>query len=224
MREIGASFLFTGEVLGQRPMSQRRSALRTIDEDSGLGGLILRPLSALHLDPTVPEREGWVNRSQLLDISGRTRKRQMALADEAGIRDYPCPAGGCLLTDRAFAARLRDYFHHTAKPSIKDITLLKTGRHRRLQNGDKIVIARNEGEGRALTQMAKEDYHLLVPDFPGPTVILQGENVACAMACLLRHTTKPVTGDATVHHSFMGRSEQIAVSTAAAVSALASES
>jgi tRNA U34 2-thiouridine synthase MnmA/TrmU len=224
MREIGASFLFTGEVLGQRPMSQHRSALKIIDEGSGLGSLTLRPLSALHLEPTAPELEGWVNRAQLLDISGRTRRRQMELADEAGIKDYPCPAGGCLLTDKNFAGRMRDYFRHTDKPSIKDIALLKVGRHHRLQNGDKIIIARNEDECRVMKQPAINDYHLIEPDFTGPVVILQGNDVPCAMAYLLHHTQKTPARDATVRHSFMGRSERIAVSRAATIPAPASES
>ncbi|MBW2000225.1 MAG: hypothetical protein JRJ29_19985, partial [Deltaproteobacteria bacterium] len=108
MKEIGASFIFTGEVLGQRPMSQYRAALHIIDRESGLEGYVLRPLSASHLEPTVPEQKGWVDRKRLLGIKGRSRKIQMTLAAEKGIKDYPCPGGGCLLTDRNFAHRMRD--------------------------------------------------------------------------------------------------------------------
>jgi tRNA-uridine 2-sulfurtransferase len=100
MDEVGASFLITGEVLGQRPMSQRRDAMRTIEKEAGVTGLVLRPLSAKLLEPTIPEEKGWVDREKLLDISGRSRKPQMKMAEDFNIKDYPCPAGGCLLTDR----------------------------------------------------------------------------------------------------------------------------
>jgi len=102
MREIGGSFLFTGEVLGQRPMSQHRRAIDIIDKESGVAGLILRPLSARLFAETVSEKEGWVDRESLLAISGRSRKPQIALASQKGINDFRCPAGGCLLTGRAF--------------------------------------------------------------------------------------------------------------------------
>lgn len=150
MRKIGAAFLFTGEVLGQRPMSQRRAAIELIDRESGYPGYILRPLSARHFEPTVPEMKGWVDRSKLLAISGRSRKIQISLATEKGIRDYPCPAGGCLLTDKNFADRLRDYFDHTERPHMRDISLLKIGRHFRLVDGGKIIVARNQQECKML--------------------------------------------------------------------------
>jgi tRNA U34 2-thiouridine synthase MnmA/TrmU len=121
MRKIGASFLFTGEVLGQRPMSQHKKAIASIDHDSGLGGHILRPLSANHFEPTVPEREGWVNRKELLGISGRSRKTQIALAAEKDIRDYPCPAGGCLLTDKHFSEKMRNYLDEQECKTLKDL-------------------------------------------------------------------------------------------------------
>ncbi|NQT21487.1 MAG: hypothetical protein HQ592_17410, partial [Planctomycetes bacterium] len=112
MQEIGASFLITGEVLGERPMSQRRDAMAIIERESGLDGLIVRPLCAKALEPSIPEKEGWVDRSKLLGITGRSRKPQIALAESYGINDYPCPAGGCLLTDAGFAARLRALMQH----------------------------------------------------------------------------------------------------------------
>jgi tRNA U34 2-thiouridine synthase MnmA/TrmU len=192
MRKIGASFLFTGEVLGQRPMSQHKQAIAIIDDDSGLKGHILRPLSANHFEATVPEREGWVKREKLLGISGRSRKTQIALAAEKDIRDYPCPAGGCLLTDKYFSERMRDYLKFTDKPSIRDIPLLKVGRHFRLEGGDKLIVARNEQECKTLQNLYREKDHLLTPiDFPGPILILQGNSIQAAIEKML-HYTKPV--------------------------------
>jgi tRNA U34 2-thiouridine synthase MnmA/TrmU len=120
MRKIDAAFLFTGEVLGQRPMSQHKYALDIIDRESGLKGYILRPLSAAKLEATIPEVNGLVDRSKLLGISGRSRKKQISLAAEKGIKDYSCPAGGCLLTYRYFTVKMRDYFAFTKQPTIRD--------------------------------------------------------------------------------------------------------
>lgn len=192
MRKIGASFLFTGEVLGQRPMSQHKQAIAIIDRDSGLKGLILRPLSANHLEPTVPELEGWVKREKMLGISGRSRKPQIALAAEKDIRDYPCPAGGCLLTDKHFSDKMRDYLEFTDQPSTRDIPLLKVGRHFRLASGDKLIVARNEQECKSLKNLFREKDHLLTPvNFPGPVLILQGSSLQEAVEKML-HFTKPV--------------------------------
>jgi tRNA U34 2-thiouridine synthase MnmA/TrmU len=192
MRKIGASFLFTGEVLGQRPMSQHKQAIAIIDRDSGFKGYTLRPLSAGHFEPTVPELEGWVIREKLLGISGRSRKPQMALAAEKDIRDYPCPAGGCLLTDKHFSERMRDYLKFINQPSIRDIPLLRVGRHFRLSNGDKLIVARNEQECKSLKNLFREKDHLLTPvDFPGPVLILQGRSVKAAVEKMLYYT-KPV--------------------------------
>jgi tRNA-uridine 2-sulfurtransferase len=192
MLKIGASFLFTGEVIGQRPMSQHIRAISMIDRESGLKGYILRPLSASHFEPTVPELEGWVRREKLLGISGRSRKPQMALAAEKDIRDYPCPAGGCLLTDKHFSEKMRDYLEFTDRPSIKDIPLLKVGRHFRLASGDKLIVARDEQECKSLMNHFRENDHLLMPvDFPGPVLILQGSDIKSAVRKMLRYT-KPV--------------------------------
>ena len=172
MREIGASFLFTGEVLGQRPMSQHRRAMNIIDRDSGVGQLILRPLSAELFPPTVPELRGWVDRTKLLGFSGRTRKPQIALAKEKNIADYPCPAGGCLLTDKVMAERLKDYFNHCETPSVKDMPLLKIGRHFRSISGKAVIVARDEAEGEALERLASASKHLFIPvNFGGPTIL-----------------------------------------------------
>src|SRR5665648_835552 len=131
MAKIGASFILSGEVLGERPMSQNRNSLSIIERESGFEGRILRPLSALLLAETIPEKEGLVDRNKLLNISGRSRKRQMELAIKMEIEDYPSPAGGCKLTEPAFSKRLRDLFTQGVF-SLEDIELLKLGRHFRL--------------------------------------------------------------------------------------------
>jgi len=173
MEETGAHFVFTGEVLGQRPMSQRRDAMRIVERDSGLDGRLLRPLSAKLMKPTIPEREGFVDRERLLDIQGRSRKPQMRLAETFGFHDYPCPAGGCLLTDKGFAHRLRDLFEH-GEDSMYDINLLKVGRHFRLPSGQKVIVGRNEAENRTLGTLAKaEDLKLSAEKHGSPLVILR---------------------------------------------------
>ena len=208
MRQIGASFLFTGEVLGQRPMSQHRQAIELIDRESGLKGYILRPLSAAHFEPTIPEKEGWVDRSKLLGISGRSRKEQISLATEKGIEDYPCPAGGCLLTDKNFADRMRDYFAFTERPSMKDIPLLKVGRHFRLDSGDKVIVARNKQECSTLKTICPDTDHLLSPvNFSGPVVVLQGMRLVAAVEKLLEYTKRKISEDAHIVHRHGGKSE-----------------
>lgn len=156
MREAGAQFLITGEVLGERPMSQRRDAMRIIERDSGLKGLILRPLSARLLESTIPEKEGLVDRERLLTIQGRSRKPQMQLADQFGINDYPCPAGGCLLTDPGFANRMRDLMEYKPDFTINDVQFLKLGRHFRFAPEVKFIVGRNEGENNKLLNLAKD--------------------------------------------------------------------
>jgi tRNA-uridine 2-sulfurtransferase len=194
MREIGAQFLFTGEVLGQRPMSQHRRSLDLIDRQSGVGDLILRPLSAAVLKPTLCERNGWVDRTALLSITGRSRKPQIALAKDKGINEYRCPAGGCLLTNEVFAARLREYLGWSTAPDIADMPLLKIGRHFFADNGDWLVVARNEQEGERLESMRRPDAVLLVPkNFPAPVVLLKGNNRASALQKML-HFTKHAHG------------------------------
>jgi len=151
MRERGAAFCFTGEVLGQRPMSQRRRQLELIEREAGLEGKLLRPLSAKLLPPTHPEIERLVDRRKLLDVRGRSRKRQITLARSYDINGYSSPAGGCLLTDENFAARLADAFAHGAY-GADDINLLKIGRHFRLPSGAKAIVGRNEGENEKILE------------------------------------------------------------------------
>ncbi len=175
MGELGASFVATGEVLGQRPMSQHRRALEIIEKESGLEGLILRPLSAGNLKPTIAEREGIVDRERLLSIAGRSRKEQMRLAEGYGIREYPCPAGGCLLTDTTVSARLRDLFAHQPGYGLVDLQLLKIGRHFRLNAGLKLIVGRNEKENERIESLAPAGSVLISPSgFKGPTALLAG--------------------------------------------------
>jgi len=210
MRRIGASFLFTGEVLGQRPMSQHRRAMDIIDRESGFQEHILRPLSAANLEPTIPEKEGWVDRSKMLGISGRSRKTQISLASQKGIRDYPCPAGGCLLTDKNFADKMRDYFNYTEHPSVKDIPLLKVGRHFRLDHGDKVIVARNEHESKSLIDLCRPSDHLFTPlSFSGPSVILQGTFMPAAVGKMAQFTKGPIRKTASIIHRRGGKEDII---------------
>jgi tRNA U34 2-thiouridine synthase MnmA/TrmU len=172
--EIGAAVVFTGEVLGQRPMSQHMRALELIERESGLKGRLLRPLSAGLLEPTIAEQQGIIDRSKLLALQGRTRKPQMDLAASYGMSDYPCPAGGCLLTDKVFAARLRDAFAH-GEDQVADMKALRVGRHFRLASGARVILGRNEAENRVLEQLVREtDVVLQTVECEGPFSILRG--------------------------------------------------
>ncbi len=174
MQEIGAFFIITGEVLGQRPMSQHRAALKTIEKESGLEGLILRPLSAKLFPLSIPEKEGWVDRERLLEISGRSRRPQMALAKDYKISDYACPARGCLLTDRGFADRMRDLMTHS-EITLDDIQLLKVGRHFRLSPSCKVIVGRNKEENERLLGLARQGDLCFSPaEAKGPVGIGQG--------------------------------------------------
>jgi tRNA-uridine 2-sulfurtransferase len=176
MEESGAAFIVTGEVLGQRPMSQRKDAMRLIEKEAGLEGFILRPLSAKGLPATIPEKEGWVDREKLLKFQGRSRKPQIELAGHYGIHDYPCPAGGCLLTDPGFAKRMKDLMLHKPDFSLNDVHLLKMGRHFRFSDGVKLVVGRNEEENQKIETFAQErDILLKVSNFPGPLSLIRGK-------------------------------------------------
>lgn len=190
MEEIGASFLVTGEVIGQRPMSQRDDAMRIIEKHSGCGGIVLRPLCALHLPPTLPEREGWVDREKLLSISGRSRKEQMRLAEEWAIGDYPCPAGGCLLTDRTFSVKVRDLVENDPGFGMTDVHLLKFGRHFRV-GPVKAVVGKSEEENRRLEAFCRGNTPVFVSDsHPGPSVVLLGGTPDERMGVLSRILTR----------------------------------
>jgi tRNA U34 2-thiouridine synthase MnmA/TrmU len=173
-REIGADFIFTGEVLGERPKSQHYPALRIIEVEAGLKGKLLRPLSAKLLPETVAEKKGLVNRAKLQNFAGRSRKPQFQLVREYGITCYPSPAGGCLLTCEEYSKKLKDLFSHKKHISADDIVLLRVGRHFRLDN-NKIIVGRNEAENKFLTsRKTTSEYYFELPDIVGPTTILQG--------------------------------------------------
>jgi tRNA-specific 2-thiouridylase len=174
MEQVGASFLVTGEVVGQRPMSQRFDAIRIIEKHSGCQGLVLRPLSAMHFEPTLPEREGWIDREKLFGITGRSRKEQIRLARMWDVVDYPCPAGGCLLAEKSFSLKVRDLFDHCAAPDMTDIHLLKVGRHFRFRDGRKGIVARNEEENRKLEALCREKMPVYVANgFSGPSIAIE---------------------------------------------------
>jgi len=175
--ENGFDFIITGEVVGQRPMSQRRETMPIISEESGAEDRLLRPLCAQNLPETLPEREGWVNRDQLYDFSGRTRKPQMALAKEFGFDDYAQPAGGCcFLTDKAYSVKLTDLWASRGKRDyeIDDIMLLKVGRHIRPKPNFKLIIAREEGENNFLQGYKKQFITLRTMSHKGPLALLDG--------------------------------------------------
>ena len=175
MREIGADFIITGEVLGQRPMSQRKEAMRIIDREANLIGLVLRPLCAKHMEPTIPEKSGLVDREKLLNMRGRSRKDQIQLADVFQIKDYPCSAGGCLLTDPEFAHRMRDLIN-TCDANVNDVNLLKVGRHFRFDSETKVIVGRNEDDNAKIDTLSREgDVLLNLVDMPGPLTLMRGE-------------------------------------------------
>jgi len=173
MREKGFDFVATGEVLNQRPMSQNRRSLGIVEKDAALDGRLLRPLSALLLDPTVPEQEGVVDRARLLGLSGRSRKPQMELAAKYGMKEYPSPAGGCLLTEKGFCRKVADLQGHEGLDDERLVRLLLCGRHFRLPGGAKCVAGRDARDNAALVQARREgDVLLHTVNVPGPTVLL----------------------------------------------------
>ncbi len=177
MERIGADFIFTGEVLAQRPMSQHRNTMSQIANQSGMKGLVLRPLSAQLLQPTIAEEQGLIDRSQLMNISGRGRKRQIAMAKELGLEDYPQPAGGCCyLTDPGYARRFRDLVQYREQGQlvIRDFQLLKLGRHLRLADDFKVIVGRNEEENQILEENFSDHPALELVDAPGPLVLIEG--------------------------------------------------
>ena len=174
MGQIGASFMVTGEVLGQRPMSQMRHSMSRIEKDAGLSRLVVRPLSAKALPITLPEEQGVLDREKLYNITGRSRKAQMDLALRFGILDYPNPAGGCLLTDKEFSRRVKDLFKHQEKIDLEDMELLRIGRHFRVNSHTKLIVGRNEEENLILQEYLTPGAALFTPNFHGPWVLVAG--------------------------------------------------
>jgi tRNA U34 2-thiouridine synthase MnmA/TrmU len=175
MKILGADFLITGEVLGQRPMSQRRDCFPRIDKDADVQGLVVRPLCGKLLPKTIPEEKGLISRDMLLDFNGRTRKPQMALAEELGLTEYPAPAGGCLLTEPNYSHKLKDLLSHNANPDYKDINFLRVGRHFRFSPDCKIIVGRNIDDNNAIRSLTEsDDYILKVEGVGSPTTVILG--------------------------------------------------
>lgn len=173
MAQINADFIFTGEVLNERPMSQNRQALQNIERDANLIGMLLRPLSAQLLEPTIPETTGLIDRTKLGKICGRSRKPQLELAKKYSITDFPQPAGGCLLTEPNFCRRLKEAIEHNEVTS-KDLELLKVGRHFRFGDKTKIIVGRNQDENNALEKLSEKNDTILQPaEVTGPTVLIR---------------------------------------------------
>jgi len=192
MRKEDFDFVITGEVLGQRPMSQRRDAMAAIEKQSGLKGYLLRPLSAQWLDPTIPEQQGLIDRSRLPGLSGRGRSKQLELAAQLGINDPPGSAGGCLLTDAAYSARLRHLMMIKPKPTDADLELLTVGRHLDIEGRGKVIVSRNEAENELIEKLQVAGDLLLEPEnWPGPTALLvnavDDAAIAFAAGCIARY-------------------------------------
>jgi tRNA-uridine 2-sulfurtransferase len=216
MPEIGASFLVTGEVIGQRPMSQRRDTLRVIERDSGCEHILVRPLCARNLEPTRAELDGLIDREQLLAFSGRSRTPQMQLAEKFGISDYPSPAGGCILADPILSRRILKYYRHNKRIKPEDILLLLVGRQFRLPTGGWLVVGRNEKENEKIEGLRSPDDWLLQPSvIPGPSAVLRSsrnrEELEIAAAIVVRYAKKShlVDGTAVIIAERRGETRQI---------------
>jgi len=172
MEDEGASFLISGEVMGQRPMSQNKDALQKVLDESSCEGLLLRPMSAKLLKPTIAEEKGWVDREKLEAIVGRNRERQLEMAEEIGLRDFESPGGGCLLTDANFAKKMVDFIKYD-KFEVKDIPVMKYGRHFRLNDGAKLVVGRDKDENGYMQKIENDKYyHIKTSNLPGPHALL----------------------------------------------------
>jgi tRNA U34 2-thiouridine synthase MnmA/TrmU len=198
MESRGMDFVVTGEVVGQRPMSQRSDTMRRIEKECGLEGYLVRPLSAHLLEPTRPELEGLLDRDALLGVHGRSRKELLRLAQEKGVRGFSSPGGGCLLTDPGYARRVRDLMEHDML-TLHSVDLLSVGRHFRLPAGGKLVVGRNESDNSALSDLAGEDEVLLTtPEIPGPTAVLTpsvlSEDEILAAGVVARYSDAPRHG------------------------------
>jgi hypothetical protein len=193
LEELQADFVITGEVVGQRPMSQRQDTLRLIERDCGIAGLLLRPLSARFLPVTIPEAEGWVTREALPAFRGRGRKDQMRLAAELGVDDYPVPGGGCLLTEVSYIPKVKDMLKHQIVPAVRDFELLRTGRHFRLSSRCKAVVGRDSSDNEKIQAAAIPDETTMIwMDGASPLLLLVGEpqenDLLQAGRILLRYT------------------------------------
>ena len=217
MEEIDAEFIISGEVLGQRPMSQHGPALHTIEKESDLKGKIVRPLSGGLLPATDAEKNGLIKRKDLGMIKGRTRRAQLDMAKEYGIEDPPNAGGGCLLTDPSFGLRAKDLFGHIETPTINDIDLLKVGRQFRFDKFSKLVVGRDQNENMIIGSLSlPKDILLEARDHMGPTSIIRGqqvsdENIRLAAAITLRYSDAPKDSESTVTINKNGEKTEISV-------------
>lgn len=212
MEERGAAFLFTGEVRGQRPMSQQMDTLNLIEKKAGCQDILLRPLSAKLLPPTLPERQGLIDRERLHGFAGRGRKEQLALAKKLGISDFPAPAGGCVLTDPILAARIERFYVGNNEITVDDIRLLLLGRQFRLPGGFWLVLGRNEQENERVAELrGPEDWLLQMPEHFGPLGLLRraaaadAQTAALAAGLIVRYSRKtdgaPLPGDVRIEQN-----------------------
>ncbi len=215
MEQMNADFIITGEVLGERPMTQNKQAMKRIEEQAGLEGRVVRPLSAKLLPPTIPEQNGLMSREELMEIVGRSRKPQIALAKKWGIEGYPAPAGGCLLTDPIYSRRLRDILNH-GEDTLKDVAMLAFGRHFRLPDGVKAIVGRNERENKKLlASQSPESLCFDVHDIPGPITFIRNckneEDIAYAAALCLRYSDSDEDEGVVDYWSMGGKTKSIMV-------------
>jgi tRNA-specific 2-thiouridylase len=216
MEKKGGAFLVTGEVLGQRPMSQNKRALAIVERESGYEGRIVRPLSAQLLPETIPEQEHLIDRQRLLAISGRSRREQLALAQRYQITEYLTPGGGCLLTDPIFARRLKDLFAHGDRPEVREIELLKIGRHLRLSPGAKMVVGRHAQDNERIAVLVAPDDDLLkVGGYPGPLCLIpsggSSEEIQQGATICVRYSDAPKDTEVMVIWSRGGEEKEIRV-------------
>ncbi len=212
MAKEGAAFVITGEVVGQRPMSQQPRTLILIEKAAGLEGLVVRPLSAGVLAPSIPEQNGWIPRERLLAFHGRGRREQFDLAEKFGINDYPCPSGGCLLTDPSFSKRVKDLINHN-ELILDNVKLLKVGRHFRLSEKAKLVVGRNEEENERLLVLAQDGDYLFTPpeEIAGPNALVRGaltaELIEFCVAAVARYCDASGNGEFTISYSEFPKKE-----------------
>lgn len=209
METEGADFLFSGEVLGERPMSQNYQSLMKVGKESGYKDFIIRPLSAKLLPETLPEREGKVDREGLLNISGRSRKRQMELVKHYGITEYSQPAGGCLLTDPGYAKRLRELMDKKPDFDIRDAELLAIGRHFRLETGEKVIVGRDQNDNEKIMSLKTDDDVIIdVRDYPSPVAMIPyggpEETIAKAASICVTYSDAPQEDKAQVDYYYKG--------------------
>ncbi len=219
MEMMNADFLVTGEVMGQRPMSQRKPVMALVDKETDLGGRLVRPLSAKLLPETLPEKLGLIDRNQLEGISGRSRKRQMELAKEFGLDEYPSPASGCLLTDANYSRRLRDLLKYTAEINFTDLNLLRLGRQFRIAPECKLLMGRDENDNKALMQYSnKEVYTLEARETGSPFGLMYGspteEHLRIAASAVARYCDQRDNSEVNITVSYRGQDRVLTVSPA----------